>query len=83
MDTEMIAAQAHQDRQWMEFDAWYEAHDSESLLELIDIIDCEPEDGPAAIRSLDDHGAEVVRRLALHVFREMALRNVQKEDGEE
>lgn len=78
MNSEMVAALARQDQTWMEFDAWYVEQDTEAMLELIDVIDCEPEDGPEAIRSLDDHGAEVVRRMALHVFREMALRNAAK-----
>lgn len=71
----MVAKLAEQDRFWMEYDAWYADQDRQAMLELIDHIDIEPEDGPQAMRTLDDHGAELCRRFALHVFRELALRS--------
>lgn len=72
-----LAAQAEMDRYWMEYDEWYATQDKVATLQLIDILDCETKDGPDAIRSLDDDQAELVRRFALHVFRELALRNTR------
>ena len=75
----MIAKQAEQDQFWMAYDAWYDEQDPEATIDLINHIDVEPENGPEAIRTLDNHGAELVRRFALHVLTELALRNMQPE----
>jgi hypothetical protein len=73
----MVSKLAEQDRFWKEYEAWYASQEPEALIDLINAIDVEPEDGPSSMRTLDDYGTELCRRLSLHVLRELALRSEQ------
>lgn len=66
-DRVMISGQAEQDQMWMAWDEWYACQSVEDVLSLIRSTGLEPEG--------DDGGLDVLFKMALHMIRELALRN--------
>lgn len=84
MDRDFVSAQAVQDQQWMELDDWYARKvDKEELSDIVALLDEEPtKENLKKIAKLPPHGLEIIRCLALHTLRELALRNERaKEDS--
>lgn len=77
MDKDYVVAQAEQDQLWMDLDTWYVRNqDTEELTDLVELLSIPPlKDNLKRIRKeINIHGIEVVRLLALHTLRELALR---------
>ena len=81
MNVGLVNSQAEQDQLWMAWDAWYiETTKREEFVEFVELLDNEePEGLLERIQSLDIHGVEVMRCLALQCLRELVLRSVQAE----
>ncbi len=75
-DATIVSGQAEQDQMWMAWDDWYEESSIESLKRLIEAL--EPE-----WRRLSRRKMRVVSGMALHMIRELALRNHARSDGQE
>lgn len=77
MTKDLIIAQAEQDQQWMELDDWYKRNqNTEELVDIVELLSIPPyKQNLKRIKSeLTIRGTEIVRLLALHTLRELALR---------
>lgn len=77
MNKDYVLAQAEQDQLWMDLDAWYTRNQcTEELQDIVELLSQAPiKPNLKRIRQeLNLRGIEIVRLLALHTLRELALR---------
>lgn len=77
MDKDYVIAQAEQDQLWMDLDAWYvRNHNTEELQDIVELLSLAPAKAnlKQIKKDLSLRGVEIVRLLALHTLRELALR---------
>lgn len=75
-NSDLIIARAEQDQLWMELDEWYKRNSTdEELMDLVETVSLPPiKSNLKKIRLFEIHGLEILRMLALHTSRELALR---------
>lgn len=77
MDKDYIIAQAEQDQLWMDLDTWYKRNNNtEELHDIVELLSLAPAKAnlKQIKKDLSLRGIEIVRLLALHTLRELALR---------
>lgn len=75
--TQIVLARAAQDQDWKLLDGWYEAADSEALESLVVFLENDCHISPKDVKKLPVASLEILRRLTLHMFRELALRSTE------
>lgn len=84
MKADLILAQCTQDQAWSALQEWYDNCPPDVRDSLIGFLESNPERTRKTIlkemRRLDLGSLEIIRRLTIHVFYELALRKVIKEE---